>query len=153
MCIRDRYQTGSSNKDAYRSATGKLIAYAGIATGSMGIVNAGIGYTPASGSTSYTGIAVTNISGFGRDMTVNATITNGSVASATVAHSGSGYRVGDVVGISTFATGRNARLSVTSIGGTDQLILDQVQGDFNLTGDLFYDIAVGVGTTMNGGST
>ena len=147
------YQTGSSDKDAYRTATGKLTAYAGIATGSMGIINAGIGYTPASGSTSYTGIAVTNISGFGRDMTINATVANGSVTAATVAHSGSGYRVGDVVGISTFATGRNARLSVTSIGGTDQLILDQVQGDFNLTGDFFYDIAVGVGTTMNGGST
>ena len=37
------YQTGSSNKDAYRIATGKLTAFAGIATGAMGIVNAGIG--------------------------------------------------------------------------------------------------------------
>ena len=147
------YQTGSSDKDAARLATGKLTAFAGIATGSMGIVNAGIGYTPDSGSTSYTGVGVTNITGFGRDMTVNVTITNGSVASAAVNHSGSGYRIGDVVGINTFRTGRNAQLSVTSIGGTDQLILDQVQGDFDLTSDVFYDIAVGVGTTMNGGST
>ena len=147
------YQTGSSNKDAYRTATGKLTAFAGIATGAMGIVNAGIGYTPASGSNGFTGIAVTNISGFGRDMTVDLHVANGVAVAATVAHSGSGYRVGDVVGISTFATGRNCRLSVTSIGGTDQLILDQVQGDFDLTSDLFYDIAVGVGTTMNGGST
>ena len=136
-----------------RIATGKLDSVAGVATGNLGIINAGIGYTPASGSDGFNGIGVTNITGFGRDLTIDLHIENGVAIAATVNHSGSGYRVGDVIGINTFTSGRNIELSIVSIGATDQLILDQVQGEFNLTNDLFYDIAVGVGTTLNGGST
>ena len=139
--------------NSYRTATGRLTSFAGIATGNLNVINAGIGYTPASGSNGFTGIAVTNITGKGRDMTVDLHVANGVAVAATVAHSGSGYRIGDVIGIQTFASGLNCRLSVVSIGATDQLILDEVQGDFNLTSDIYYDIAVGTGTAINGGST
>ena len=127
-------QTGSN-------ATGNYVGSAGIGTGAMGIINAGLGYTPASGSASYTGVGLTNITAGGDYMYATIGVTNGAVASATITSSGSGFQVGDVLGIATIGNlnvGRNARLSVVSIGQTNELILDQVQGDF----------ATGVGKTM-----
>ena len=47
---------------------------------------------------------------------------------------GSGYQIGDVVGFTTLglstSVGRNARLTITSIGATSELILNEVQGNF-----------------------
>ena len=48
---------------------------------------------------------------------------------------GGGYQVGDVVGFNTLgvaSVGRNARLSIVAIGNTNELILDQIQGNFNV---------------------
>ena len=54
---------------------------------------------------------------------------------ATVSGVGTGYHVGDVVGITTVglnSIGRNARFSVVSIAQTTELILEKVQGNFVL---------------------
>ena len=52
---------------------------------------------------------------------------------ATINAGGSGYQVGDVVGFTTLGLttqGRDGRLSIVSVGGTSELILNSVQGDF-----------------------
>ena len=46
---------------------------------------------------------------------------------------GSGYQVGDVLGIDTIGVatiGRNARLTIAGIGHTNELVLNDVQGEF-----------------------
>ena len=66
-------------------------------------------------------------------------IENGVAVAATVVNSGTGYQVGDVLGIATIgnnSVGRNARLSVVSIASTNELILDNVQGNFVVAGSL-----------------
>ena len=71
----------------------------------------------------------------GKEKKGNVHIVDGVVGACTVTSSGSGYTKGDVLGIATIGNnnvGRNARLSIVSIGQTSELILDNVQGDFAL---------------------
>ena len=132
-------------------ATGNYVANAGVATGSLAVINAGFGYTPASGVSTVVGVALSTITGNGKDATAVVTFLNGNVSGAAVSTSGYGYQVGDVVGITT-GLGINCRMSIVSIASTNELILDNVQGDF-ATGvgkTMMYTSSVGVGTTMNG---
>ncbi len=133
------------------SATGNYVGNAGVATGSMAVINAGFGYTPASGTHVMVGVALSTITGHGKDATAVVTVTNGTVTGAAVSTSGYGYQVGDVLGITT-NLGINAYVSVVSIAATNEIILDNVQGDF-ATGvgkTIMYTNGVGIGTTMNG---
>jgi hypothetical protein len=139
--LQDTLVFGNTFSQEGSNATGKYVGSAGIATGNLTIINAGIGYTPSSGSVTYTGVALTNITGTGKNLTANITISNGVAVAATVNASGTGYVVGDVLGITTLGTsnvGRNARFSIVSIASTNELIFDNVQGDFE----------VGVGKTL-----
>ena len=143
-------QDGSSN------ATGNFVGSAGSATGTMSVVNQGIGLTPSSGSLGYIGVALSSITGTGADLTANIHVANGVAVAATVNAGGSGYTVGDVLtlpnGIGNLNAGLNAQFSVVSLGSTNQLILDNVQGDF-VTGagnTVMFTNSVGVGTTLNG---
>ena len=77
-------------------------------------------------------LPTTNIVGKGSGLKVTI-VTNGSGAITQVSaitESGTGYEVGDVVGITT-AQGRNAEISVTAINGIDTLYLSGVQGEAN----------------------
>jgi hypothetical protein len=138
------------------NATGNFVGSAGISTGTLSVINAGIGYTPSSGSATYSSVNLDTITGSGQGATANITISNGSVVSTgvTIASGGSGYQVGDVLGITTigsFTIGQNARFSVGNITGVDQLILDNVQGDF-VTGvgkTIQYINNSGLTTTLN----
>jgi hypothetical protein len=117
------------------NATGNFVGSAGISTGTLSVINAGIGYTPSSGSATYSSVNLNTITGSGQGATANITISNGSVVSTgvTIASGGSGYQVGDVLGITTIGSltiGQNARFSVGILTGVNQLILDNVQGDF-----------------------
>jgi hypothetical protein len=117
------------------NATGNYVGSAGISTGTLNVINAGIGYTPSSGSATYSSVNLDTITGNGKGATANITISNGSVVSTgvTIVSGGSGYQVGDVLGITTIGNlsiGQNARFSVGIITGVNQLILDNVQGDF-----------------------
>ena len=140
------------------NASGNFVGSAGIATGSLGVINSGIGYTPTLGTYTYVGVALTNITGTGRDLTANVMIENGVAVAATVNNSGSGYQVGDVLGITTIgnnSVGRNARLSVVSIASTNELILDNVQGNFVIAGTgktVQYTNNLGITTTLNSSS-
>ncbi len=147
-------QFGNTISQYNSNGTGNLIGKAGIATGNLNILNAGIGYTPSSGGLTYSGIGLTNITGNGRNITANVTIENGVAVAATVVNSGSGYQVGDVLGITSIgnaSVGQNIRLSVVSIASTNELILDNVQGEF-VTGvgkTLAYTNSLGIVKNLN----
>jgi hypothetical protein len=119
------------------NATGNYVGSAGSATGSLTITNSGIGYTPSSGGKTFNGVNLVTISGSGRNATANVTISNGVSVAATVNTGGFGYKIGDVLGIGTIGsipTGRDTRLSVVSIGNTNELVLSDVQGEFIVSG-------------------
>jgi len=123
------------------NATGRLAGTGGTATGNLTITNAGVGYTPSSGSQVYSGVSLNTITGLGQNATANITITNGVAAAATIASGGSGYVIGDVVGITSVginSLGRDIKFSIGSVTGINEYVLDNVQGDF----------ATGVGKTI-----
>ena len=136
------------------NASGNYVGSAGIATGSLNVINAGIGYTPSSGSFTFGSVPLVTVTGNGRGATANITISNGVAVAATIQTSGRGYQVGDVLGIGTIganSVGSNARLSVVSIASTNEIILDNVQGNFIVGGanTVTYRNNSGIVTTLN----
>jgi hypothetical protein len=137
------------------NASGNYVGNAGIATGTLNIINAGIGYTPSSGIATFSGISLQTITGKGRDALAEVTISNGEVNGATITSGGSGYQIGDVLGISSIGAvnvGINARLSLSNISNLNQIIVDNIQGDFVVgAAKTIQYIGVGIGTTnLNG---
>jgi hypothetical protein len=115
------------------NASGNYVGNAGIAEGSLNIINAGIGYTPSSGIATFTGISMETITGNGRGALADVIISNGVAIGASITSGGSGYQVGDVLGIGDIGlvnVGRNARFSLSTISNLNQIIVDNVQGDF-----------------------
>jgi len=145
---------GNTVKQLNIGATGTLVAFAGYATSSLSLTNTGSGYVPASGSQSYTGVALTSITGKGLNATANITITDGSATAATINNGGVGYVVGDVltpVNLGGVNLGSGMQLSVNAILGNNTLILDNVQGNFiaNASYPLYYDNNSGITTELN----
>ena len=145
-------------------ASGNYVGSAGSISRStnLTVTRPGIGYTPLSGSFTYSGVNLVTITGNGHGATADISITNGAITStgATITVStggGSGYQIGDVLGISTLGSspfknvGANARLTVAGIGSTSELIVDQVQGNFQ-TGagyTVTYANSAGITTELN----
>jgi len=129
------------------NAIGKYVGAAGSATGTLNLINTGIGYSNGA----FTNLALTNVTGSGINATANITITGGVAVGATINAGGSGYLVGDVLTITNFngsTIGSNLQLSVQQIAGVNQLILDNVQGAFTTgAGSTIAFIGTGVGTT------
>ena len=137
------------------NASGNYVGNAGIATGSLNIINAGIGYTPSSGIATFTGVPLETITGNGRDASAIITISNGVAIGASITSGGSGYQVGDVLGIGSIGlvnVGRNVRFSLSSISDINQLIVDNVQGDFvvGAAKTVQYVNNLGITTYLNG---
>ena len=133
---------GNTIQQLGSNATGNYVGSAGTATGNLTITNAGIGFTPSSGAWTYQNVSLTTITGFGRNATANITISNGVASAATILSGGSGYVVGDVVGLTQIGVnslGRDLKFSIASLTGTNEFVLDNVQGEF----------ATGVGKTIN----
>ena len=115
------------------NATGNYVMGLGIATGTMSIVNAGLGLTPSAGTYQYDGVTLESLTGRGENATANIFVENGVAIGATILSGGNGFKVGDIVTASVGdGIGRNLQLSVSEIFGINELILDQVQGDFNV---------------------
>ena len=136
------------------NATGNYVGSAGIAYTTLNIINAGIGYTPSSSTLTFNNVNLTTITGNGRNATANITISNGVAIGATISNGGTGYQVGDVLGITTIgaiSVGSNARFSIVSIASTNQLVLDNVQGDFEvgIGKTLRYTNSSGITTDLN----
>jgi hypothetical protein len=145
------------NKIVQRNSNANAIyvGAAGSATGNLLISNPGIGYTPSSSTNVYSNVSLTNITGFGNSATANITISNGVAIAATINNGGTGYQVGDVVsisGLTTESVGRNMRLTIQSTAGNNQLILDNVQGEFKsgVGYTMQYINNSGVTTDLNG---
>lgn len=149
-------QFGNTILQRESNATGNYVAAAGIATGNLTIVNPGIGYTPSLGSYTFTGVALTSITGQGRNATADITIENGVAIGATISNGGggSGYVIGDVLSanqIGSQTLGKSLQISVSNLTGINELILDNVQGDF-LTGvgkTVQYINSSGITTNLN----
>ena len=150
------YVVGNTFFQTGTNATGSLVGSAGTATGALNIINAGIGYTPISGGFTFGGVVLDTITGNGRGATADISISDGVAIAATISGVGTGYQVGDVLGITTVglnSIGRNARFSVVSIGQTTELILENVQGNFVVgsANTIFYNNSSGISSELNSG--
>ena len=147
------YVLGNTFSQLGTNATGNLVGVAGSATGTLSVSNAGIGYTPTSGGLTFAGVNLVTITGNGRGAIAQVNINNGVAIAATITNGGSGYQIGDVLGITTIgavSVGRNARFSIAGIGQTSEIILDNVQGNFITgVGTMRYTNSIGVTTTLN----
>lgn len=93
------------------------------------ITNSGVNYPP---STTFNNVKLYSESGYGTTVTANVTTNStGNINSVTITNPGSGYVVGDVLGITTsdVSRGTGAKISVTSILGIDTLYLTDVYGE------------------------
>jgi len=112
--------------------------------GSVSINNAGSDYTP---STTVNNVATYNIIGSGNGLSFNVT-TNGSgvVTGAAINGVGSGYNVGDKVGLDTTSAGgkgSNAEITIATNTNLNTLYLTEVQGEAFTAGQdlVWYDNA------------
>jgi len=138
-------------------AFGFLKQFSGIATGSMQVTASGIGFTPSAGSLTYTGVALTSITGRGSDATADITILDGVAIGATINAGGSNYVVGDVVApiaIGTKGLGNGARFTVGIITASNAMLLKNVQGEFSTNANdyLEYDSTAGTRLSVNAGA-
>ena len=79
----------------------------------LDIINAGLGYTPASGNFQFNGVDLVTVTGNGRGAKADVYIQNGVAIAATVGTGGSGYQVGDVFTVSTIglsSVGQNMKI-------------------------------------------
>ena len=107
---------------------GPISTSAGITT-----INTGIGY---SASLTASNVSLYSITGSGSGAKANITFNaSGNVSNVSIANTGTGYAVGDVLGITTseVVKGTGARIGITSTNGIDKLYLTNVKGEtFNL---------------------
>ena len=153
------YELGNTFFQQTTNATGDLVGTAGTAVGTLTVSNAGIGLTPNDGSLTFTGVNLVTLTGNGRGAQAEVTVSDGVIVAsgATISNAGgNGYQVGDVLGITTIgnaSVGRNVRLTVTGIGQTNELILDNVQGEFSVGSakTMMYINSAGITTELNYG--
>ena len=103
-------------------------------TASLILDDAGLGFSDGS----YSGVELYPIDSFGEGATANVTVSSGSVTGLTLAAAGTGYRVGDTVGLVTAdagGSGGDTIISIGSIGQTDTLFLTNTLGESILSPD------------------
>ena len=163
--VGDSYELGNTIVQDGTLAEGSIVGSGGSITPTgLSITNAGIGYTPLDGNQTFASVNLETITGTGRGAVANVYVNNGVAAAATITSGGTGYSVGDVLGITTIGistggdgtVGRNARFSITGIGMTNELTIDNVQGEFvvGTANTLFYTNSSGIKTELgfvNGG--
>jgi hypothetical protein len=135
-------------------ATGELVGFAGSITGPLTLTNVGVGYTPTNGQFSFTGVALTSVTGRGINATADITVINGVAIAATVSAGGKGYQIGDVLSplnIGNDELGTEMQLSVPDLKGFNELIVDKVQGTFGPNNRLQYKDTSGIATDINAG--
>ena len=154
--VRDTNLTsGNTILQLISGAEGNLVGTAGTAKGDLTIINSGIGYTPSSGSLTFSNLTLSNVESLGRNATANITINNGIAIAATISNGGTGYSVGDVLTVSSIgisSVGRNLRLSVSKLNGINELIVTDVQGEFVVGAGytIQYINNSGITTNLNG---
>ena len=112
----------------------------------------GIGYSDGS----YSNVNLFSISGNGSGATGTITISDGKLSSVSLANTGTGYVVGESLGITTsdVTKGTGAQISISAINGVDTLYLTNVQGEHLTVDDpLVYYETDGTAKTLNTGVT
>ena len=158
VATRDFFVGSTFTQVGNTSAEGSLVKSLGAikinttATEAGGITTnrVGTGLTPSASNFTYTGIALTSITGNGSGAVANIQVVSGSIGVVTVTSGGSGYAVGDVLGCNLGETGSNTRFNVGIVSATNSIILDKVQGEFNTSSELMTINAVGVASTLPG---
>ena len=153
-------------QQANEEASATLLNIAGIATingsNDLEIINPGLGYTPSNAVQTYSNIPTVTLTGSGSGAIADVTINNGVVGAVTFTSGGSGYVVGDTVGLGTIGLGNGSDdiIAVGLITARDTLLVDKVQGTFNIgVGTVLFnngsaivslDGKTGIGTTIDG---
>ena len=114
--------TTSGTPTGYIEQIGGRLAVAGVTTARVGE-----GYSNGT----FNNVPLYTITGSGSGATGIVTITNNAIQFVSIAASGNGYVVGDILGITTSSVskGTGAQISVTSLNGLDTLYLTDVQGE------------------------
>ena len=116
-------------------------------SGSVSIVNPGVGYTPSSDIQTYSNVPMITLTGSGSGAIADvSTDDSGRIGVVTFVNGGQNYVVGDTLGVGTIGlgNGKNDVIAVGLITAVNTLQVKNVQGTFNL----------GVGTiTYNNGSS
>ena len=119
------------------NASATLISVAGVATmggpNDLSITNPGVGYTPQSGSLTYTNVPMITQTGEGSGAVGSVTVNNGVVSAVTLTDGGKNFAVGDTIGVSTLGLGNGsgAVVSVGLITERNSIVIDNIQGSFN----------------------
>ena len=147
-------EPGMTISQRLTGATGKFVGYGGSAAQmTLDIVNAGVGYTPSSGHFTFTGVAMTSLSGHGVNATADIHIESGVAVGATINAGGLGYQVGDILAPITVGTGlgEGIRVSISTIHGNNELTISNVQGTFGTGAGQIIDYvnASGITTIFN----
>jgi hypothetical protein len=112
-------------------------------------------YTPASGAVTYTGVALTNVSGTGSGATADITVTNGAVTDVTIISGGSNYTTSTVLSASSATIGGTGSGFQIGANRADTRLYVDLVGDktkFNASGaanDFFEDDNAPVVTISN----
>jgi len=132
------------------NASATLVNIAGIASvggpNDINIINPGVGYTPSSGSLTYSSVPLITQTGEGSGAVGNVTVNNGEISAITLTNGGKNFAVGDTLGIGTLGLGNGsgAVVSVGLVTCKNSIIIDNIQGSF----------VTGIGTIgFNNGST
>ena len=137
-------------------ASGNYISAVGIVS-ALSVTTAGIGYTPSTSTLTYSNISLQNVTGVGKNATANVVVQNGIVAGIELVDGGFGYAEGDVVTapLGSQGLGSGFKASIQGVGDSNELILDNVQGNFALgiANTLFVYNTVGVVTAITGAGT
>lgn len=140
------------------NTTTGIIEQVGAGISAVSITNVGTGYSTGT----FSNVSLYNVIGSGvgaaATIVVNA---NGEISNVTIGSTGSGYVIGDVLGITTadVVKGDNARISITSTNGINRLYLTDVVGETfypNSTTPLVYytgDTRTSLGSTYTTSSS
>jgi len=119
-----------------------IVEFIGGNISGISTLNTGIGYSSGGPSVFYN-VPLYNIIGEGTGATANVTILNEEISNVSIANSGNGYVIGDVLGITTSAVvkGTGSRITVSNTNGIDTLYLTNVVGEKFNSGDtlVYYD--------------
>ena len=104
-----------------------VISGVGCSVTTIDLTNAGLRYEADTSVDTYT------ITGQGSGLKLNISVTDGVIqGTPTIIEMGTGYKVGDIVGIVTSSvssnTGNGAEITITGIGGIDTLYLENIKG-------------------------
>jgi len=140
------------------SSSSTLIGIAGSITVGTGVTvtNAGVGYTPTSGTALFSDVTLTTETGYGQGAKATVGVLNGSINSVSITSGGTGYQVGDSLLIPNIGqnVGFGGRVVVSTIASNNTFILDEVQGSFTAgISTINYINSSGVTTYVGAGVT